>query len=136
MAELLSGLLMMILEVVGEFLLECFVALVSDLLLRLGRGIFQTFQVENPIVAFAVYVFWGMVMGGFSLLVFPHRMMHRSGIPGISLIVSPVLVGMLMSLTGSILRKREKRVIRIESFAYGFAFALGMTLVRFWWAKQ
>ena len=135
MEELLSGLLALIFEVVAEFLLEYFVVLVSEILLRLGRGVFASFQVENPITAFLVYLFWGMVTGGFSLLFLPHRIVHRSRVPGISLIASPVLVGLLMSFTGSMLRKRGKSTVRIESFAYGFAFALGIAIIRFWFAK-
>ncbi len=39
-----------------------------------------------------------------------------------------------MSLIGSTLRNRDKRVVQIESFGYGFAFAFGMALVRFFFA--
>jgi hypothetical protein len=36
-----------------------------------------------------------------------------------------------MSVVGSVQRKRNKKVMQIESFGYGFAFAFGMALVRF-----
>lgn len=40
-----------------------------------------------------------------------------------------------MWATGAVLRRRDKRVTRIESFGYGFSFAFGMALVRFFFAK-
>ena len=36
-----------------------------------------------------------------------------------------------MSWIGSILQGRGKKVVQIESFRYGFAFAFGMALIRF-----
>ena len=39
-----------------------------------------------------------------------------------------------MSVVGSVLRGRGKRSIPIETFWYGFAFALGMALIRFLFA--
>jgi hypothetical protein len=41
----------------------------------------------------------------------------------------------MMWATGAVLRRRGKRVTRMESFGYGFAFALGMALMRFFFAK-
>jgi hypothetical protein len=60
---------------------------------------------------------------------FPHPLAHPSRIHGISLLVSPVIVGVVMSLIGSVQRNRDKRVAQIESFGYGFAFAFGMAVV-------
>jgi hypothetical protein len=51
------------------------------------------------------------------------------------MLVSPVIAGLVMSLIGSVLRKRDKNVVRIESFTYGFVFAFGMAAVRFFVAK-
>jgi hypothetical protein len=36
-----------------------------------------------------------------------------------------------MSLLGSILTRQGKKVVQIESFPYGFAFAFGMALIRY-----
>ena len=52
----------------------------------------------------------------------------------ISLLVSRILTGAIMSLVGSTLRRTGKRVVQIETFWFGFAFALGMALVRFLFA--
>jgi len=80
------------------------------------------------------YMFLGGVTGCLSLLLFPHPLFHPSRIPGLSVIVSPVLAGLGMWLAGAVLRKRNKRVMQIESFWYGSAFAFGMAIVRFLFA--
>jgi len=70
-----------------------------------------------------------------SVLIFPHPLFHPSRIHGISLLISPVIAGLLMALLGSTLRKRGKKVVRLESFGYGFAFAFGMALIRLIYAR-
>jgi hypothetical protein len=74
-------------------------------------------------------------MGGVSLMLFPHPIMHPTKIHGISLVIGPMLAGLVMSAVGSMLRRRDKEVIQLESFRYGFTFAFGMALVRFLFAK-
>jgi hypothetical protein len=39
-----------------------------------------------------------------------------------------------MGAIGAWRRRRDKAVIRLESFAYGYCFALSMALVRFFFA--
>ena len=73
---------------------------------------------------------FGAFTGGLRLLVFPHPLIRPSRLHGISLLVSPILSGAVMASLGFILRRRGKRVIAIETFWYGFAFAFGMALVR------
>jgi hypothetical protein len=70
-----------------------------------------------------------------SLIFFPHPIVHPSKLHGISLFVSPVLAGVMMAGVGSLLRRRDKEVIQLESFRYGFALAFGMAAVRFLFAK-
>jgi hypothetical protein len=76
------------------------------------------------------YVMLGMATGGVSVFLFPHPLIHPSRIHGISLLVSPVLTGLVMSRIGAALRRYGKHPTQIESFGYGFAFAFGMALVR------
>jgi hypothetical protein len=41
-----------------------------------------------------------------------------------------------MSVVGSSHRKRNKKVMQIESFGYGFAFAFGIAVVRFFFTTK
>jgi hypothetical protein len=46
-------------------------------------------------------------------------------------LISPVITGLVMAFAGILLRRRGKKITGIESFAYGFSFAFGMALVRY-----
>ena len=136
MEDFLLGMLWAILEPILEGLIEYVFGAILGFLLRGLGEVFKVTKIESPPLAAFGYALFGVLAGVISLIFFPYRIVHRSKVPGLSLIVSPVIVGLLMSLTGSILRRQNKRVIRLESFWYGFAFALGMALWRFWLAKQ
>jgi hypothetical protein len=139
MEELLVGLLWSIVELVFEAVfegaLEYLFAGLASLLLRAVGAVFEISAIQNPVLATCVYALFGVLLGGVSLLFFPHHLVHPSRIHGISLLVSPVITGLMMWATGAVLRRRGKRVTRMESFGYGFAFALGMALMRFFFAK-
>jgi hypothetical protein len=136
MLELLFAILEMFLEIFLEAAFECAAESIGALILRGLAAIFHTSEFTNPWLACIGYVFLGGVAGGLSLLFFPHPLVHRSRVPGLSVVISsPVLAGLGMSLVGSTLRKQNRKAMQIESFGYGFAFALGMALVRFFFAK-
>jgi hypothetical protein len=82
-----------------------------------------------------VYFLAGVACGTMSVLVFPHPLVHPSRIHGISLVISPLITGSIMSLLGAELRRHGKESVRIESFGYGFTFAFGMAIVRLLFAK-
>jgi len=131
MLELLLGLVELLLEIFFEAAFEFVAEAMTDLILRGLVAVFDTSEFTNPFVAYAGYVFLGGVSGGFSLLIFPRPLVHPSRIPGMSLLVSPLITGLAMWVLGAMVRKHGKKVMRIESFGYGFAFALGMALVRY-----
>jgi hypothetical protein len=135
MLELLIAFLELLLEIFFEAAFEFAADFLGALILRGIAEIFDTSEFKNPLLACIGYVFLGGVAGGLSLLFFPHPLVHPSKVPGLSVVISPILAGFGMSLVGSTLRKRNKKVIQIESFGYGFAFALGMALVRFFFVK-
>lgn len=132
--DLLAALLEIFLEIFAEALFEFLAEFAGALILRGLAEVFDTSEFKSPVLACLGYVFLGGVTGCLSLLVFPHPLFHPSRIPGISVIVSPVLAGLGMWLVGAVLRKRNKKVMQLESFGYGFAFAFGMAVVRFFFA--
>jgi hypothetical protein len=136
MLELLFAFLEIFLEIFFEAAFEFAAEFFGALILRGVAAVFDSSEFKNPWLACIGYVFLGGVAGGLSLLFFPHPLVHPSRVPGLSVIISPVLAGLGMSMVGSTLRKRNKRTMQIESFGYGFAFALGMALVRFFFSKR
>jgi hypothetical protein len=135
MLELLFAFLEMFLEILFEAAFEFAAEFLGALVLRGVAEVFDTSEFKNPLLASVGYVFLGGVAGGLSLLFFPHPLVHPSRVPGLSVVISPVLAGVGMSLVGSTLRKRNKKAMQIESFGYGFAFAFGMALVRFFFTN-
>src|SRR5947199_6997267 len=135
MLELLVEFFAILLEVFFEAAFEFAAESIGALILRGVAAVFDTSEFKNPLLACVGYVFLGGVAGGLSLLFFPHPLVHRSRVPGLSVVISPVLAGLGMSMVGSTLRKQNMKAMQIESFGYGFAFAFGMALVRFFFTR-
>ena len=133
--ELLFELLLGVAELLFEVFFELAAAALLDLLLRAIGSLFNKFETSSPVRASSIYALLGALSGVLSVLIFPHPLFHPSRIHGISLLISPVIAGLLMALLGSTLRKRGKKVVRLESFGYGFAFAFGMALIRLIYAR-
>jgi hypothetical protein len=93
MEELLVGLLWSILEFVFEAVFEgafeYLAAGLASLLLRVAGAVFEISAIQNPVLATCAYVLFGILLGGLSLLFFPHHLVHPSRIHGISLLASP-----------------------------------------------
>jgi hypothetical protein len=131
MGELLFELLLAFGELLLEVLFEFAGEALLDLALRAIAEVFETSRFTSPVLASVGYTLLGASAGGLSLFIFPHPLVHPSRLHGINLLVSPIVTGLVMSLIGSILRRQGKKVVQIESFGYGFAFAFGMALMRY-----
>ncbi len=130
----MEDLLFALVELLLEFLLEFAGEIVLDLVSRMALEALQSEEPRYPFgTAFGCFGF-GALAGAITLAAFPHPLIHRSRIHGISLILSPLITGAVMSGLGALLRKRGKRVVQIESFPYAFAFAFGMALIRLFFA--
>jgi hypothetical protein len=138
-------LLAAILGAIAEFLLEAFLELIAaavlDLASRALLGLFKGVAgavKDNRVFIGLAYVLLGALAGGLSLFVLPHpltRHEHPTRFHGISVLISPIVTGFVLSAVGGILRKSGKKVTPVETFEYGFAFALGMAVVRLFFAK-
>jgi hypothetical protein len=131
MEELIAGLLSIVFEVFGEALLQLAVEVIIALADRSVRSVSDESKAVNPVFAIAGYLSLGVAVGFVSLVLFPYPIFHPSKFHGVSLLASPILTGLAMSLMGTLLRRKGKQAMRIESFGYGFTFALGMAVMRF-----
>ena len=129
--DLLELLLGFLLEIFLEFVVEVVAEAIIVFLLTIVSEAISPDELRRPVMAGLGYLFLGSVIGGLSLVWFPVPLIHPSRFHGISLIVSPILTGLLMSFLGSTLRKYNWRTVNLETFSYGFVFAFAMTLVRF-----
>jgi hypothetical protein len=131
MEELLGALLYafaeMICEVILQFLGEMALAYLARGVLKMFGSIYRM----GPFFAFAIFALLGAAFGELSVLALPHPVFHPSRFHGISLLISPFVTGLIMSWLGRGRRRHGRIPMRIESFGYGFTFALAMALVRF-----
>ena len=139
--ELLAAILGAIAEFVFEAFLELIAAAILDLasrvLVGLFKGVAETVKDDRGLISIG-YALLGTLAGGLSLLILPHPLIHRehpTRFHGISLLISPIVAGFVLSAAGKILRRLGKRVAPLETFGYGFAFALGMAIIRFFFTK-
>jgi hypothetical protein len=65
------------------------------------------------------------------MCIYPNPFIFRQGLRIANLIITPVVCGLLMAAVGKFKSRRGKEILRLDSFAYGFVFALSMALVRF-----
>ena len=119
-----------ILEVFAELILQLLGELFLELIARAIGKFFSAIFESSRVFTAAVVLLLGALSGASSLIFFPHPLVHPSRAHGISLIVSPVIAGLVMSQIGRFLRSRGKRTIQLESFVYGFTFAFAMAVVR------
>lgn len=120
-----------ILEIFGDVLLQLVLEVLAGVAERLLGRLTANEQIVRPLYSSVVYLFLGGVAGVLSVLVIPHRLARQTRSHGISLLISPLVTGAIMFQVGSFLRRAGKASARIESFANGFAFALGVAAIRF-----
>lgn len=121
-----------IVEILGEFLLQ----VLGEALIELGfHSLAEPFRKPpNPWLAALGYAIFGALAGGLSLLVFPAHL-TPAGLPRLAnLLLTPLAVGLCMSAMGAWRSKRGDALLRIDTFSYGYLFALTMALVRFLFA--
>src|SRR5258708_35962769 len=135
MDELIFALLSAIAEILAEVFLEVALEAIVATIFRSIRNLVAESNAISPVLATAVYLLLGTGFGVLSMFLLPHALIHRSRFHGVSLVVSPVLTGLVMSQVGLVLRRKGKDSVQIESFGYGFTFALGVAIIRFFFVS-
>ena len=84
----------------------------------------------NGVLVVAGLLLAGALSGAVSVWLVPHPLVHPSRLHGISVVVSPLLVGLSMSGLERLFRAHGEEVTPFENFWNGAAFAFAMALVR------
>ena len=125
MGALLAGLV----EIVGEFLIEMLFGLAIEALSAVINRLKQT----SPAASAIGLAFVGAAAGLLSAWLFPHRLiMTRVVLPGVSLLVAPLVTGLAMGFVGKRLRHFGGYPSNIATFRGGVLFAFSMALIRWW----
>jgi hypothetical protein len=125
-------------SVLLELLFEVFVEIVVEVLLELGfTSVKEALGRENrhPVLSTIGYLILGSALGGLSLLYWPERILGTGPVSGLSLVFGPALSGATMHVWGELRRAGGHQTTNLATFYGGFAFALGVALVRFLWLR-
>ena len=132
--EIVFEILFVLLQFVGELVLQVILEALAELGLHSVRETFRRPKPSHPALAAVGYAILGAAAGAISLWLFPQLFIDTPRLRILNLLVTPVAAGAVMASIGAWRRKRDKELIRLDRFAYGFLFALAMALVRFVWA--
>jgi hypothetical protein len=126
-------------ELLFEILVELVLPLVTEIFAELAlhglTRMVRTSAVARIVLTALMYFGAGLVAGFFSLLIWPTAFARSSTLPGISLVITPLLGGILMSYIAWLRVRTWDWTIRLETFAYGFLFAFAMALLRLLFAQ-
>lgn len=126
-------------EILLELIFEVFLQIVLEVLSEVGlQSVGEAFrkrEERSPVFAAIGYAIMGVVLGGLSLLVFPHPFARSQRLHGISLILAPLAGGAVMSLVGFLRRRSGKELLRLDSFLFGAIFSFGIASIRFFFAR-
>lgn len=120
-----------LLEILLELVFPLFVEFLAELALHKLRTIPWMRKTGRVVLTAIIYFGVGLIAGVISLLIFPRAFARSSTLPGISLVITPILGGLLMSYIAWFRVRTWDWTIRLETFAYGFLFAFAMTGLRF-----
>ena len=120
-----------LLEILLELVVPLFAEFLAELALHeLGRIPWMR-KTGRVVLTAIMYLGVGLVAGFISILIFPKAFARSSTVPGISLVITPILGGLLMSYIAWLRVRTWDWMIRLETFGYGFVFAFAMTWLRF-----
>jgi hypothetical protein len=119
----------------GQLLLEVLLQLIFEILAEIGlksvREVMRPSKPAQSLWGLVGYILLGAVLGGLSVLLFPHKFAVPVWLQVANVVVSPVVVGIAMVGVGRWRTRRNQQTILLHKFWFGFVFALVFALVRF-----
>jgi hypothetical protein len=68
-------------------------------------------------------------------MIFPTSPIINPDIRKINLFITPVIIGIIMTMVGKFRERRDQNLVRLDRFGYAFIFAFTMSLIRFLWVN-
>lgn len=127
-------------ELLLELLIEFFGQLLIELLVEFGlriplRKATGSDKAWNSLLSGGLYVFVAALCAAASLQLFPNHFIKSLTLRQLNLVVAPALVGLIMGYRGKLLESKGQQALRLDSFWFGYLFALVFALIRFLAAK-
>jgi len=118
----------LLLQITGELLIEVGVHSVGDSIRQRGRA--------HPLLAGLGIILLGGLGGVLTSVVWPTRLFAPGPLPGVSLLVSPLLSAVAMEGVGRWRERRGQTRSYISTYWGGALFAFAMASVRFLWVGR
>ena len=121
----------LLVEIFGELLLQLLFEGLAEVGLHVFRKPGGDAADRSAWLRALGYVLLGALAGGLSLWLYPQSFIQSSAGRLGNLLLAPVAMGLCMAIMGAWRKKRGQQTLGIDHFAYGYVFALSMSLVRF-----
>lgn len=131
--EIIFELIFALVQLVGELILQIILEAIVEIGLHSVREPFRRPKPLHPALAAIGYAILGAMAGAISLWIFPRLLINTDWLRVANLMITPIAAGGVMAAVGAWRRKRDRELIRLDRFTYGFLFALAMAGVRFVW---
>jgi hypothetical protein len=128
-----------------EFIVELVLATLWEIVLQLVAEIVVSFgfasageslrqrRQAHPVFAGIGVALMGCVAGVIASLIWPARILEPGPVPGASLVLSPLITGVVMDRYGRWTERRGGHAPYIATFTGGALFAFSMAFVRYIW---
>jgi len=133
--EIIFEILGWLLQCVAEILLQVFAEVLVELGVRTLAAPLNKSE-PNPMLIAAGSLIMGAVAGGLSLIAFPMHFIAKPNLRVLNLVLSPLVAGCVMSVAGGWGKEEEEKAVDLYRFLRGFLFALGMSLVRYFYTQN
>ncbi len=130
--EILIEILVWIVWFLSDGVVQAILEIIFEIGIRSLPGSYRRSEPINPVLAGIGYLILGAGAGGLSLLI-PKMFTIPEWLRIVNLIVTPIACGFIMVKIGQFRARRGDRPIRIDTFIFGYLFALALALVRFIW---
>jgi hypothetical protein len=119
-----------------QFVLEILAQVAFEFLAEFGvRSLAEPFRrpkPASPIMAAIGYLIYGAIAGALSLLL-PKMFVIAKSLRVANLVITPIACGLMMAWFGKFREQKGAETIRLDTFMYGYLFALSMAVVRYVW---
>lgn len=124
-----------IFELIIGLILEVIVQVIIEVLVFFGyeslASSFKEYKSANKYLAIIGCLLLGAVFGLTTYFIYPHPIIKKSLFPGISLIVSPLIVGLVMKKLGDVRIKSSKRISILLTFRGGSCICIYLCISSF-----
>jgi hypothetical protein len=117
-------------ELILQFVVEFFFQIIIELGFESVAEYFRRRPRLRRVIALILIPLFGGFVGLFLSNMIPERILPKPGVPGVSLILSPLAVGLVMQWFGDWRRSRGHEPTTLATFWGGALFAFSMALVR------